>query len=71
LWCLGITDGRTPRWLHLPLLQGGPVRSDSVWEKFGGRWMRHNDFFYPDRSDDMPVMKEPPNLDKFLPKNRR
>jgi hypothetical protein len=47
------------------------VRSDSVWEKFGGRWMRHNDFFYPDRSDDMPVMKEPPNLDKFLPKNRR
>jgi hypothetical protein len=28
--------------------------------------MRHNDFFYPDRSDDMPVMKEPPNPDKIL-----
>jgi hypothetical protein len=41
------------------------------WSKFGGRWMRHNDFFYPDRPDELPIMKEPKSLDKYLPKNRR
>jgi hypothetical protein len=41
------------------------------WDKFDGRWMHQNDFFYPVRPDDMPVMKEPPNLDKLIPKNRR
>jgi hypothetical protein len=41
------------------------------WDKFGGRWLRHKDFFYPDRPENLPTMKEPPNLDKFLPENRR
>jgi hypothetical protein len=41
------------------------------WDKFAGRWMRHSDFFYPDPPEDIPVMKEPPNLDKFIPKHRR
>jgi hypothetical protein len=41
------------------------------WDKFGGRWIRHKDFFYPDRPDDMPVMKEPPNFEKLYKKNGR
>jgi hypothetical protein len=40
------------------------------WDKFRGRWMRHDDFFYPDPPEDIPVMKDPPNLDKFIPKYR-
>jgi hypothetical protein len=41
------------------------------WNNFQGRWMRHGDFFYPDPPEDIPVMKDPPNLDKFIPKYRR
>jgi hypothetical protein len=41
------------------------------WDTFQGRWMRHGDFFYPDPPKDIPVMKDPPNLDKFIPKYRR
>jgi hypothetical protein len=41
------------------------------WDEFDGRWMRHNEFFYPDRPEDLPKMKTPPNLEKFLPKSRR
>jgi hypothetical protein len=40
------------------------------WDKFRGRWMRHGDFFYPDPPEDIPIMKDPPNLDKFIPKYR-
>jgi hypothetical protein len=41
------------------------------WDEFQGRWLRHKEFFYPDRPEDLPKMKTPPNLEKFLPKNRR
>jgi hypothetical protein len=41
------------------------------WDQFGGRWMRHNDFFYPDRPEDMPAMKTPPNFEKLYKKNGR
>ena len=41
------------------------------WDKFEGRWLRHNGFFYPDRPEDMPVMKEPPNFEKLYKKNGR
>jgi hypothetical protein len=41
------------------------------WDKFDGRWLRHNDFFYPDRPDDMPMMKMPPNFEKLYKKNGR
>jgi hypothetical protein len=41
------------------------------WDKFEGRWMRHNDFFYPDRPDDMPLMKTPPIFEKLYKKNGR
>jgi hypothetical protein len=41
------------------------------WNRFNGRWIRHNDFFYPDRPEDMPVMKTPPNFEKHYKKNER
>jgi hypothetical protein len=41
------------------------------WDRFEGRWMRHDDFFYPDRPEDMPIMKEPPNFEKLYKKNGR
>jgi hypothetical protein len=41
------------------------------WDRFSGRWMRHQEFFYPDRPDDMPVMKEPPSFEKLYKKNGR
>jgi hypothetical protein len=41
------------------------------WDRFEGRWMRHADFFYPDRPDDMPVMKTPRNFEKYYKKNGR
>jgi hypothetical protein len=30
--------------------------------------MRHNDFFYPDRPEDMPIMKTPPHFEKLYKK---
>jgi hypothetical protein len=41
------------------------------WDKFGGRWMRHNDFFYPYRPEDMPEMKVLPFFEKLCKKNGR
>jgi len=41
------------------------------WDRFEGRWLRHKDFFYPDRPDDMPVMRVPPNFEKLYKKNGR
>jgi hypothetical protein len=41
------------------------------WDTFKGRWLRHNDFFYPDRPSDMPAMKIPPNFEKLYKKNGR
>jgi hypothetical protein len=41
------------------------------WDRFHGRWMRQSDFFYPDRPDDMPVMKTPPNFEKHFKRNGR
>lgn len=40
-----------------------------VWDRFEGRWLRHNDFLYPDRPSDMPAMKTPPNFEKLYKKN--
>lgn len=29
------------------------------WDRFDGRWLRHNEFMFPDKPDDLPKLKEP------------
>jgi hypothetical protein len=41
------------------------------WDMFAGRWLRYNDFFYPDRPDDLPKMRVPGYFEKFYKKNER
>jgi hypothetical protein len=36
------------------------------WDRFDGRWLRHGDFMYPDRPTDLPKLKEPPAIPKFI-----
>jgi hypothetical protein len=42
------------------------------WIRFEGRWMRHNEFMYPDPPNDLPKLKEPRDIYKFgrRPANR-
>jgi hypothetical protein len=47
------------------------VDAAMFWDRFEGRWLRHNVFFYFDRPDDIPVMKTPPNFEKLYKKNGR
>jgi hypothetical protein len=35
------------------------------WDRFRGRWLYGEEFFYPERPDNMPVMKEPKRRDSF------
>ncbi len=35
------------------------------WDRFDGRWLRHGDFMYPDKPDDLPKLKEPREPNRF------
>ena len=39
-----------------------------VWDRFQGRWMKGDEFFFPERPKDMPVMKEPLRARTFASK---
>jgi hypothetical protein len=41
------------------------------WDRFQGRWLRGNEFHYPERPRDLPQMKEPKGLPTFHPKHAR
>ena len=47
------------------------VHAIMFMDQFEGRWLRHNDFFYPDRPEDMPLMRTLPNFEKLYKKNER
>ena len=36
-----------------------------VWNEFDGRWLHHDDFVYPQRSDDIPRMKRINDFGKY------
>lgn len=35
------------------------------WDRFEGRWMRGEEFMYPDRPLDLPKLREPAGIPKF------
>jgi hypothetical protein len=37
------------------------------WDRFEGRWMRGEEFMYPDRPLDLPKLREPAGIPKFNP----
>lgn len=41
------------------------------WDRFEGRWLRGNEFHYPERPKDLPAMKPLENWPAFDPKNAR
>jgi hypothetical protein len=36
------------------------------WDRFQGRWLRGDEFFYPERPDGMPTMKELKRPNRFI-----
>jgi hypothetical protein len=38
------------------------------WHRFRGRWLRGEEFFFPERPDNMPAMIEPERRDSFATK---
>lgn len=41
------------------------------WDQFEGRWLRGDEFFYPDRPDDLPKMKLPSGWEKLVRQSYR
>ena len=41
------------------------------WDTFRGRWLRHGEFFYPDRPTDLPEMKTPKDWKEPMPRDVR
>jgi len=35
------------------------------WDRFDGRWLRHGDFMYPDKPDDLPKLREPREPNRY------
>ena len=35
------------------------------WGRFDGKWLRHNEFMFPDRPNDLPKLREPVDIYKF------
>lgn len=35
------------------------------WDRFDGRWLRGEEFMYPDRPRDLPKLREPPDMYKY------
>jgi hypothetical protein len=50
------------------------VQLDAIqfWDRFDGRWLRGEEFIYPDRPKGLPQLREPPDMFKFgrRPANR-
>jgi hypothetical protein len=40
-----------------------------VWNEFAGRWLRYDDFVFPERRDDIPRMKRIKDFDKYQVRN--
>lgn len=38
------------------------------WDRFEGRWLRGEEFMYPDRPKDLPRLREPPDLNRCGPR---
>ncbi len=43
------------------------VQLDAIlfWDRFEGRWLRGEEFIFPDRPPDLPKLREPPDLNRF------
>jgi hypothetical protein len=43
------------------------VQLDAIqfWDRFDGRWLRGEEFIYPDRPKDLPPLREPPDMYRF------
>jgi hypothetical protein len=43
------------------------VQLDAIqfWDRFDGRWLRGEEFIYPDRPKGLPELREPPDMFKF------
>jgi hypothetical protein len=43
------------------------VQLDAIqfWDRFDGRWLRGEEFIYPDRPKGLPTLREPPDMFKF------
>lgn len=35
------------------------------WDRFDGRWLRGEEFIYPDRPKGLPKLREPIDVDRF------
>ena len=35
------------------------------WDRFDGRWLRGEEFIYPDRPKGLPTLREPPDMFRF------
>jgi hypothetical protein len=41
------------------------------WDRFEGRWLRASEFHYPERPENLPVLKPLTNWPKFNPRDVR
>jgi hypothetical protein len=48
------------------------MRVDNVtlfWNEFAGRWLRYDDFVFPERRHDIPRMKRIKDFERYLPRS--